>query len=124
MSYPFRVQFDRRGRGGEEVDWVERSGLGGKEWAGWEGVGRGGRSGPGGKRVGRGERRRPGGKEWAGGGKESAGADWVVVRYISQLPRFFIRFFKALSGDRTIPLHGSSSIIYYSETFLQFIPGD
>ena len=104
MSYPFRVQFDRRGRGGEEVDWVEKSGLGGKEWAGWEGVGRGGRSGP--------------------GGKESAGADWLVVRYISQLPRFFIRFSKALSGDRTLPLHGSSSIIYYSETFLQFIPGD
>ena len=123
MSYPSRIQFDRRGRGGEEVDWVERSGLGGKEWAGWEGVGRGGRSGLGGKEsaggkgVGRGERSGP-------GGKESAGADWVVVRYISQLPRFIIRFFKALSGDRTLPLHGSSSIIYYSETFLQFIPGD
>ena len=57
---------------------------GGKEWAGWEGVGRGERSGP--------------------GGKESAGADWVVVRYISLLPRFFIRFLKALSGDRTVPL--------------------
>ena len=81
-----------------------RSGPGGKEWAGGEGVGRG-------------EKSRP-------GGKASAGADWVVVRYISQLPRFFIRFFKALSGDRTLPLHGSSSIIYYSETFLQFIPGD
>ena len=47
MSYPFRVQFDRRGRGG-------RSGPGGKERAGWEGVGREGRSGP-------------GRKEWVGG---------------------------------------------------------
>ena len=41
MSYPFRVQFDRRGRGGG------RSGPGGKEWAGEKGVGRGGRSRPG-----------------------------------------------------------------------------
>ena len=81
-----------------------RSGSGRKECAGGEGVGRGGRSGP--------------------GGKESAGADWVVVRYISLLPRFFIRFFKALSGDRTLPLHGSSSIIYYSEAFWQLIPDD
>ena len=48
MSYSFRVQFDRRGRGG-------------KEWAGGEGVGRGGRSGP-------------GEKEWARG-KESARGD-------------------------------------------------
>ena len=87
-----------------------RSVPGGKECAGGEGVGRGGRSGPGGKESAR--------------GKESAGADWVVVRYISLLPRFFIRFFKALSGDRTLPLHGSSSIIDYSETFWQFIPGD
>ena len=91
------------GRGG-------RSGPGGKEWAGGEGVGRVGRSGPGGK--------------GSAGGKESAGADWVVVRYISLLPRFFIRFFKALSGDRTLPLHGSSSIIYYSEAFWQLIPDD
>ena len=83
---------------------VGRSGPGGKECAGGEGVGRGGRSGP--------------------GGKESAGTDWVVVRYISLLPRFFIRFFKALSGDRTLPLHGSSSIIYYSEAFWQLIPDD
>ena len=46
------------------------------------GAGGGGwRSGPGGKGVG------PGGKEWAG-------ADWVVVRYVSLLPRFFIRFLK------------------------------
>ena len=103
MSYPFRVQFDRRGRG-EGVGRVGRSGPGGKECAGGEGVGRGGRSGP--------------------GGKESAGTDWVVVRYISLLPRFFIRFFKALSGDRTLPLHGSSSIIYYSEAFWQLIPDD
>ena len=109
MSYPFRVQFDRRGRG-------RRSGPGRKEWAGGkecaggEGVCRGGRSGPGGKESAR--------------GKESVGADWVVVRYISLLPRFFIRFFKALSGDRTLPLHGSSSIIYYSEAFWQLIPDD
>ena len=48
MSYPFRVQFDRRGQGGG------RSGPGGKERAGWEGVGREGRSGP-------------GRKEWVGG---------------------------------------------------------
>ena len=87
-----------------------RSVPGGKECAGGEGVGRGGRSGPGGKESAR--------------GKESAGADWVVVRYISLLPRFFIRFFKALSGDRTLPLHGSSSIIYYSEAFWQLIPDD
>ena len=73
-------------------------------------MGRVGRSGPGGK--------------GSAGGKESAGADWVVVRYISLLPRFFIRFFKALSGDRTLPLHGSSSIIYYSEAFWQLIPDD
>ena len=33
-SYPFRVQFNRRGRGG-------RSGPGGKEWAGGKGVGQG-----------------------------------------------------------------------------------
>ena len=46
MSYPFRVQFDRRGQGG------------GKEWAGGKGAGRGGRSGP-------------GRKEWAG--KEGVG---------------------------------------------------
>ena len=81
MSYPFHVQFDRRGRGrGEGVG----GGGGGKEWAGAEGVGRGGRSG-----LGR---------------KESAVSDWLVVRYVSLRPRFFIRFFKALSGDRTIPL--------------------
>ena len=79
MSYPFHVQFDRRGRGrGEGVGGGERSGPGG------EGVGRGGRSG-----LGR---------------KESAVSDWLVVRYVSLRPRFFIRFFKALSGDRTIPL--------------------
>ena len=73
MSYPFHVQFDRRGRGRGE-------GVGG----GGKGVGRGGRSG-----LGR---------------KESAVSDWLVVRYVSLRPRFFIRFFKALSGDRTIPL--------------------
>ena len=39
MSYPFRVQSDRRGRG-RPGGW--RSGLGEKEWAGGEGVGRGG----------------------------------------------------------------------------------
>ena len=117
MSYPLRVQFDRRGRG-EGAGRVGRSGPGGKEWAGWEGVGRGQRSRPGGKAS-------AGGKGVGlGGGKESAGADWVVVRYISLLPRFFIRFFKARSGDRTLPLNGSSSIIYYSETIWQFIPGD
>ena len=88
-----------------------------KKWTGWKGAGRVGRSGPGGKES-------AGGKGVGRGGKESAGADWLVVRYISQLPRFFIRFSKALSGERTLPLHGSSSIIYYSETFLQFIPGD
>ena len=42
MSYPFRVQCDRRGPVGE---W--RSGPGGKEWAGGKGVGQGERSGPG-----------------------------------------------------------------------------
>ena len=103
--------------GWKGVGWGERSGPDGKEWAGGEGVGRGEKSRPGGKVS-------AGGKGVGRGGKESAGADWLVVRYISQLPRFFIRFSKALSGDRTLPLHGSSSIIYYSETFLQFIPGD
>ena len=73
MSYPFRLRFDRRGRGGKE--WAGGEGVGwvGKEWAGGEGVGWGERSGP--------------------GGKESAVADWLVVRYISLLTRFFIRFF-------------------------------
>ena len=46
MSYPFRVQFDRRGRGrpggGEGVGRGERSGPGGKEGARGKGVGRGG----------------------------------------------------------------------------------
>ena len=46
MSYPFRVQFDRRGRG-EGVGRVGRSGPGGKECAGGEGVCRGERSRPG-----------------------------------------------------------------------------
>ena len=47
MSYPFHVQFDRRGRGrGEGVGGGERSGPGGKEWAGGEGVGWAGRSRP------------------------------------------------------------------------------
>ena len=65
MSYPFRVQFDRRGRG-EGVGRVGRSGPGGKEWAGGEGVGWGEKSRPGGKAsaggkgVGRGGRSRPG----------------------------------------------------------------
>ena len=87
----------------------ERSGPGGKEWARGKGVGRGGRGGP-------------GGKEWAGG-KESAGADWVVVRYVSLLPRFFIRFLKRF--QETEPFHFRSSLIIdYSETFWQFIPGD
>ena len=40
MSYPFHVQFDRRGRGREGVGRVERSRPRGKEWAGEEGVGR------------------------------------------------------------------------------------
>ena len=106
-----------------------------KEWVGGKGVGRGGRSGPGGKEwaggegVGRGERSGPGGKESAGGkgvgrgGKESAGADWVVVRYVSLLPRFFIRFLKRF--QETEPFHFRSSLIIdYSETFWHFIPGD
>ena len=46
--------------------------------AGGEGVGRVGRSG---------ERSGP-------GGKESAGADWLVVRYISLLQDFLFDFFK------------------------------
>ena len=41
MSYSFRVQFDRRGRG-------RPGGGGAKEGVGGEGVGRGKRSGPGG----------------------------------------------------------------------------
>ena len=87
----------------------ERSGPGGKEWAGGKGVG-------GGEGVGRGERSRP-------GGKESGGADWVVVRYVSLLPRFFIRFLKRF--QETEPFHFRSSLIIdYSETFWHFIPGD
>ena len=61
---------------------------GGKECAGGEGVCRGGRSGP--------------------GGKESAGADWVVVRYISLLPRFFIRFLKRF--QETEPFHSTEAL--------------
>ena len=81
-----------------------------------EGVGRGERSGPGGEGVGQGERSGP-------GGKESAGADCVVVRYVSLLPRFFIRFLKRF--QETEPFHFRSSLIIdYSETFWQFIPGD
>ena len=83
-SYPFRVQFNRRGRGG-------RSGPGGKEWAGWKGVGPGGRSGP-------------GGKEWARGEGVGRGGLACCTLYIRLLPRFFVRFFKALSGDRTVLL--------------------
>ena len=81
MSYPFRVQFDRRGRGGEEVDWVERSGPGGKEWAG-------------GKRVGRGERRRPGGKEWAGGGRSRPGRIGLLYVIYPNFQDFLFDFLK------------------------------
>ena len=86
-----------------------------KEWVGGKGVGRGERSGPGGKEwargkgVGRGKRSWPGGKEWAGGkewtgGKESAGADWLVVRYISLLQDFLFDFFKK-PFQETEPFH-------------------
>ena len=90
MSYPFRVQFDRRGRGG----W--RSGPGGKEWAGWEGVARG-RS-----RSGR------------------IGLLYFIYPYFQD---FLFDFSKRF--QETEPFHfRSSSIIDYSETFWQFIPGD
>ena len=57
-----------------------------------------------------GERSGPGGKESAGGkgvdrgGKESAGADWLVVRYISLLQDFLFDFFKK-PFQETEPFH-------------------
>ena len=66
-----------------------RSGPGGKECAG------GGRSGPGGGRS------RPVGKEWAG-------ADWVVVRYISVLPNFLFDFLKRF--QETEPFHFTEAL--------------
>ena len=73
------------GRGGPGGKGVGKGvGRGGKEWAGGEGVGRGGRSGP--------------------GGKESAGADWLVVRYISLLQDFLFDFFKK-PFQETEPFH-------------------
>ena len=68
----------------------ERSKPGGKELAGWEGVGRGGG-------VDRGGRSGP-------GGEESAGADWLVVRYISLLQDFLFHFFKK-PFQETEPFH-------------------
>ena len=79
-------------------------------------MGGGERSGPGGEGVGRGGR--------SGlGRKESAVSDWLVVRYVSLRPRFFIRFLKRF--QETEPFHFRSSLIIdYSETFWHFIPGD
>ena len=108
MSYPFRVQFDRRGRGGEEVDWVERSGLGGKEWAGWEGVGRGGRSGPGGKEsaggkgVGRGERSGP------GGGRSQPGRIGLLYVIYPNFQDFLFDFLKLF--QETEPFHFTEAL--------------
>ena len=117
---------ERSGPGGKEWAGWERSGE--RSGPGGEGVGRGGRSGPGersgpggrsgpgrkewarGRGVGRGERSWPGGKEWAGGEewaggwKESAGADWLVVRYISLLQDFLFDFFKK-PFQETEPFH-------------------
>ena len=98
MSYPFHVQFDRRGRGrGEGVGGGERSGPGGKEWAGGEGVGWAGRSRP--CRI---------------------GLLYVMYPYVQDFLFDFLKRFQ-----ETEPFHfRSSSIIDYSETFWQFIPGD
>ena len=68
---------------------VGRGGPGGK------GVGKG--VGRGGEGVGRGGRSGPGGKEWAG-------ADWLVVRYISLLQDFLFDFFKK-PFQETEPFH-------------------
>ena len=56
------------------------------------------------------------------GGKESAGADWLVVRYISLLTRFFIRFFKALSGDGTLPITEALQLLITQRHFGNSFP--
>ena len=71
--------------------------------------------------MGRRGRSGPGGKEWARG-KESAGADWLVVRYISLLTRFFIRFFKALSGDGTLPITEALQLLITQRHFGNSFP--
>ena len=95
MSYPFRVQFDRRGRGGEEVDWVERSGPGGKECAGGEGVCRG-------------ERRRPGGKEWAGGGRSRPGRIGLLYVIYPNFQDFLFDFLRRF--QETEPFHFTEAL--------------
>ena len=51
--------------------------------------------------MGQGERSGP-------GGKESAGADWVVVRYISVLPKFLFDFLKRF--QETEPFHFTEAL--------------
>ena len=89
MSYSFRVQFDRRGRGG-------------KEWAGGEGVGRGERSGPGG-------RSRPGGISLL----------YVIYPYLQD---FLFDFFKALSGDGTLPITEALQLLITQRHFGNSFP--
>ena len=107
MSYPFRVQFDRRGRGGEEVDWVERSGLGGKEWAGWEGVGRGGRSGPGGKES-AGGKASAGGKGVGRGGRSRPGRIGLLYVIYPNFQDFLFDFLKRF--QETEPFHFTEAL--------------
>ena len=77
--------------------------------AGGEGVGRRGRSGP-------------GGKEWAGGKGVGQGEGVGWVRYISLLTRFFIRFFKALSGDGTLPITEALQLLITQRHFGNSFP--
>ena len=63
-----------------------------------------------------------GGERSGPGGKESAGADWLVVRYISLLTRFFIRFFKALSGDGTLPITEALQLLITQRHFGNSFP--
>ena len=67
--------------------------------------------------MGPGGRSGPGGKEWAG-------EDWLVVRYIyAYFQDFLFDFLKRF--QETEPFYfRSSSITDYSETFWLFIPGD
>ena len=89
MSYPFRVQFDRRG-------WGRRSGPGGKEWAGGEGVCRGGGGvGRGGEGVGR----------WGRSGPGRIGLLYVIYPYFQNFLFDFLKRFQ-----ETEPFHFTEAL--------------